>query len=142
MLQNNITIVKNTSQNVFIFCSRHYLFLQRSGFPCNGTLVEDVPSLVAPGYRAHPPACILQTQVLLFSCAATSPSTSRLCPCRDYIKGQVALCDKCQLGEDMYEGNEEMNALSIPPYCNQIQTQHKFFLVLFSFHFILLCIRY
>ncbi|XP_031559579.1 alpha-1,6-mannosylglycoprotein 6-beta-N-acetylglucosaminyltransferase A-like [Actinia tenebrosa] len=69
--------------------------LTRAGFPCNTTRSEDTPSLVAPGYREDPPACLLQAQPLLFSCTATSPSTSRLCPCRDFKKGQVALCKSC-----------------------------------------------
>ncbi|RMX46273.1 hypothetical protein pdam_00000668 [Pocillopora damicornis] len=69
--------------------------LTENGFPCNNSRLEEVPSLIAPGYREEPRACIVQTQSLLFSCTGTSPSTMRLCPCRKYKKGQVALCEDC-----------------------------------------------
>lgn len=69
--------------------------LTENGFPCNTSSLEEVPSLVAPGFRQDPPACIVQTQALLFSCTGTSPSTMRLCPCRKFKKGQVALCEGC-----------------------------------------------
>ncbi|KAJ7340119.1 Alpha-1,6-mannosylglycoprotein 6-beta-N-acetylglucosaminyltransferase A [Desmophyllum pertusum] len=65
------------------------------GFPCNTSRLEEVPSLIAPGFRPEPAACIVQTQALMFSCTGTSPSTMRLCPCRKYKKGQVALCVDC-----------------------------------------------
>lgn len=69
--------------------------LTQNGFPCNSSRLEEVPSLIAPGFRKESQACILQTQTLLFSCTGTSPSTMRLCPCRKYKKGQVALCEDC-----------------------------------------------
>ncbi|KAL9957677.1 hypothetical protein ACROYT_G034601 [Oculina patagonica] len=69
--------------------------LIQNGFPCNSSRLEEVPSLIAPGFREEPKACIVQTQALLFSCTGTSPTTMRLCPCRKYKKGQVALCDGC-----------------------------------------------
>lgn len=69
--------------------------LIENGFPCNASRLEEVPSLIAPGYREEPRACIVQTQSLLFSCTGTSPTTMRLCPCRKYKKGQVALCEDC-----------------------------------------------
>ncbi|CAH3119298.1 unnamed protein product [Porites lobata] len=69
--------------------------LTQNGFPCNSSRLEEVPSLIAPGFRKESQACILQTQTLLFSCTGTSPSTMRLCPCRKYKKGQVALCEGC-----------------------------------------------
>ncbi|KAM7436482.1 hypothetical protein ABFA07_013746 [Porites harrisoni] len=69
--------------------------LTQNGFPCNSSRLEEVPSLIAPGFRKESQACILQTQTLLFSCTGTSPSTMRLCPCRKYKKGQVALCEVC-----------------------------------------------
>lgn len=69
--------------------------LTENGFPCNVSRLEEIPSLIAPGFREEPRACIIQTQALLFSCTGTSPSAMRLCPCRKYKKGQVALCDGC-----------------------------------------------
>uniref|UniRef100_A0A671V9N8 alpha-1,6-mannosyl-glycoprotein 6-beta-N-acetylglucosaminyltransferase n=1 Tax=Sparus aurata TaxID=8175 RepID=A0A671V9N8_SPAAU len=39
--------------------------------------------------------CGLQREPLLFSCAGHSPKYRRLCPCRDFRRGQVALCKDC-----------------------------------------------
>lgn len=39
--------------------------------------------------------CFLQKEVLLFSCAGISTKHQRLCPCRDFLQGQVALCKDC-----------------------------------------------
>lgn len=39
--------------------------------------------------------CYLQKDHLLFSCAGCNTKYQRLCPCRDYQKGQVALCRDC-----------------------------------------------
>lgn len=39
--------------------------------------------------------CFLQKEVLLFSCAGISTKHRRLCPCRDFLQGQVALCKDC-----------------------------------------------
>jgi len=69
--------------------------LTQNGFPCNASRLEELASLVAPGYQEEPKVCIVQSQDLLFSCTGTSPSTMRLCPCRKFKKGQVALCDGC-----------------------------------------------
>lgn len=69
--------------------------LTRNGFPCNSTQAEFIPSLVAPGFRTEPPACLIQTQTLLFSCTAASDTTRRLCPCREFKKEQVQLCKTC-----------------------------------------------
>ncbi|XP_048579718.1 alpha-1,6-mannosylglycoprotein 6-beta-N-acetylglucosaminyltransferase A [Nematostella vectensis] len=93
---------KETCHSLGLVCEPQYFpaintkeRMTRSGFPCNTTRVEDMPSLVAPGYRDDPPVCLRQAQNLLFSCTANSPTTKRLCPCRDFKKGQVALCSKC-----------------------------------------------
>ncbi|KAK3735088.1 hypothetical protein QZH41_011256 [Actinostola sp. cb2023] len=69
--------------------------LTRAGYPCNITRSEEMPSLIAPGYRIEPPVCLIQAQSLLYSCTASSPSTKRLCPCREFKIGQVALCKTC-----------------------------------------------
>ncbi|ETN70709.1 hypothetical protein NECAME_14592, partial [Necator americanus] len=45
-----------------------------------------------------PYGCSLQSSSLMFSCASRPPSGSaikRICPCRDYLPGQVALCSEC-----------------------------------------------
>uniref|UniRef100_A0A672P0D2 alpha-1,6-mannosyl-glycoprotein 6-beta-N-acetylglucosaminyltransferase n=1 Tax=Sinocyclocheilus grahami TaxID=75366 RepID=A0A672P0D2_SINGR len=36
-----------------------------------------------------------KSDLLLFSCAGAHQSLTRICPCRDYMKGQVALCKDC-----------------------------------------------
>uniref|UniRef100_A0A672NY05 alpha-1,6-mannosyl-glycoprotein 6-beta-N-acetylglucosaminyltransferase n=1 Tax=Sinocyclocheilus grahami TaxID=75366 RepID=A0A672NY05_SINGR len=38
---------------------------------------------------------LFQSDLLLFSCAGAHQSLTRICPCRDYMKGQVALCKDC-----------------------------------------------
>lgn len=48
------------------------------------------PAFAQPGQE-----CYLQKEPLLFSCAGASTKYQRLCPCRDFRKGQVALCQGC-----------------------------------------------
>jgi hypothetical protein len=50
------------------------------------------PSLVTSDSR-----CSLQKDKLLLSCAGSEKYVKRLCPCRQYRKGQVALCLSCSL---------------------------------------------
>uniref|UniRef100_I3N8L0 alpha-1,6-mannosyl-glycoprotein 6-beta-N-acetylglucosaminyltransferase n=1 Tax=Ictidomys tridecemlineatus TaxID=43179 RepID=I3N8L0_ICTTR len=61
--------------------------------PCDSTEWEMhhlYPALAQPGQE-----CYLQKEPLLFSCAGSSTKYQRLCPCRDFRKGQVALCQGC-----------------------------------------------
>nr|XP_003464823.1 alpha-1,6-mannosylglycoprotein 6-beta-N-acetylglucosaminyltransferase B isoform X1 [Cavia porcellus] len=61
--------------------------------PCDSTEWEMhhlYPALAQPGQE-----CYLQKEPLLFSCAGASTKYQRLCPCRDFRKGQVALCQGC-----------------------------------------------
>lgn len=61
--------------------------------PCDSTEWEMnhlYPALAQPGQE-----CLLQKEPLLFSCAGASTQHRRLCPCRDFRKGQVALCRDC-----------------------------------------------
>ncbi|XP_028404637.1 alpha-1,6-mannosylglycoprotein 6-beta-N-acetylglucosaminyltransferase A-like [Dendronephthya gigantea] len=51
--------------------------------------------LVAPSFEEKTKTCHFQQQPLLYSCVSSSGSHMRLCPCRDYIKDQVALCKDC-----------------------------------------------
>ena len=49
-------------------------------------------------YPAFEPAtkrCFLQKDALLFSCVGGVDGLVRLCSCRDYIRGQTALCSQC-----------------------------------------------
>ncbi|XP_042364188.1 alpha-1,6-mannosylglycoprotein 6-beta-N-acetylglucosaminyltransferase B-like [Plectropomus leopardus] len=48
-----------------------------------------------PSYSPWGRQCGLQQEPLLFSCAGSDPSHRRLCPCRDHLPGQVALCPDC-----------------------------------------------
>ncbi|XP_071822891.1 alpha-1,6-mannosylglycoprotein 6-beta-N-acetylglucosaminyltransferase A-like isoform X2 [Apostichopus japonicus] len=56
--------------------------------------VEDVypPALKQGRFRNK---CYLQLTDILFSCAGSKTGYRRLCPCRDFIHGQVALCRDC-----------------------------------------------
>ncbi|XP_030830575.1 alpha-1,6-mannosylglycoprotein 6-beta-N-acetylglucosaminyltransferase A isoform X2 [Strongylocentrotus purpuratus] len=40
--------------------------------------------------------CYTQAHHLLYSCAGGGSNHKRVCPCRDYIRGQVALCKECR----------------------------------------------
>ena len=59
------------------------------------TSTDRKASFVAPAVNSQGNVCTLQDEKLMFSCTANSPTFSRLCPCRDFIKGQVALCNGC-----------------------------------------------
>uniref|UniRef100_A0A665V2U8 alpha-1,6-mannosyl-glycoprotein 6-beta-N-acetylglucosaminyltransferase n=1 Tax=Echeneis naucrates TaxID=173247 RepID=A0A665V2U8_ECHNA len=48
-----------------------------------------------PAYSPWGRHCGLQQEPRLFSCAGSDPSHRRLCPCRAYLPGQVALCPNC-----------------------------------------------
>ncbi|XP_029385713.1 alpha-1,6-mannosylglycoprotein 6-beta-N-acetylglucosaminyltransferase A-like isoform X2 [Echeneis naucrates] len=52
-------------------------------------------SLVLPAFNHTTRHCVLQSDPLLFSCVRSSQSLTRICPCRDYIKDQIALCKTC-----------------------------------------------
>ncbi|XP_025907231.1 alpha-1,6-mannosylglycoprotein 6-beta-N-acetylglucosaminyltransferase B isoform X1 [Nothoprocta perdicaria] len=67
-------------------------FLQLS-IACDSTEAEmnHLYPAVAEGARE----CYLQKEPLLFSCAGFNSKYRRLCPCRDYREGQVALCRDC-----------------------------------------------
>ena len=78
---------------LLVHCVTHCCLPDRNGFPCNTSHIDELASLVAPGFQKEPKACIVQSQTLLFSCTGTSPTTTRLCPCRKFKKGQVALWD-------------------------------------------------
>ncbi|XP_013880322.1 alpha-1,6-mannosylglycoprotein 6-beta-N-acetylglucosaminyltransferase A [Austrofundulus limnaeus] len=51
--------------------------------------------IVLPAYDSSRKRCLLQSDPLLFSCVRSDPSFIRICPCRDYIKDQIALCKTC-----------------------------------------------
>uniref|UniRef100_A0A3B4ZEN9 alpha-1,6-mannosyl-glycoprotein 6-beta-N-acetylglucosaminyltransferase n=1 Tax=Stegastes partitus TaxID=144197 RepID=A0A3B4ZEN9_9TELE len=51
--------------------------------------------LVYPVYTNSTKHCLFQSDPLLFSCVRSDESLIRICPCRDYIKDQIALCKAC-----------------------------------------------
>ncbi|XP_063051737.1 alpha-1,6-mannosylglycoprotein 6-beta-N-acetylglucosaminyltransferase B-like [Engraulis encrasicolus] len=57
--------------------------------------VESEVNHVFPAFSVPRRECGLQKDPLLFSCAGRSPKYRRVCPCRDYRRGQVALCRDC-----------------------------------------------
>ncbi|XP_061653448.1 alpha-1,6-mannosylglycoprotein 6-beta-N-acetylglucosaminyltransferase A isoform X2 [Phyllopteryx taeniolatus] len=67
--------------------------LARFGVDCQ--TVESSADTVVPAYSETRHHCIFQSDLLLFSCAGAHQSLKRVCPCRDYMKGQVALCKTC-----------------------------------------------
>ncbi|GAB1609940.1 alpha-1,6-mannosylglycoprotein 6-beta-N-acetylglucosaminyltransferase A-like isoform X1 [Argonauta hians] len=60
---------------------------------CSGT--KSRADIYFPAFAPLSTECLLQSEELLFSCAGGKSHLRRLCPCRDYIKGQTALCKDC-----------------------------------------------
>ncbi|TTI92384.1 Alpha-1,6-mannosylglycoprotein 6-beta-N-acetylglucosaminyltransferase B [Bagarius yarrelli] len=58
-------------------------------------VVEFEMNHVFPAFSTMVRECGLQKEPLLFSCAGFDPKYRRVCPCRDFRKGQVALCRDC-----------------------------------------------
>lgn len=56
---------------------------------------EMAKDIVVPSFDPKNKHCVFQGDLLLFSCAGAHPRHRRICPCRDFIKGQVALCKDC-----------------------------------------------
>ncbi|XP_066467981.1 alpha-1,6-mannosylglycoprotein 6-beta-N-acetylglucosaminyltransferase A [Tiliqua scincoides] len=57
--------------------------------------VETANDIVVPSFDEKRKRCVFQGDLLLFSCAGSHSNHKRICPCRDYLKGQVALCKDC-----------------------------------------------
>uniref|UniRef100_A0A8C6TBK7 alpha-1,6-mannosyl-glycoprotein 6-beta-N-acetylglucosaminyltransferase n=1 Tax=Neogobius melanostomus TaxID=47308 RepID=A0A8C6TBK7_9GOBI len=62
----------------------------------NCSSVEPDVSHLFPAYSPWGRQCHLQQEPFLFSCAGSDPSFRRLCACRAFLPGQVALCPDCQ----------------------------------------------
>ncbi|KAM8934674.1 alpha-1,6-mannosylglycoprotein 6-beta-N-acetylglucosaminyltransferase A [Pelodytes ibericus] len=67
--------------------------LAKHGIQCLST--DTANDIVAPSIDQRRKHCVLQGDLLLFSCAGQHSTNKRICPCRDYMKGQVALCKDC-----------------------------------------------
>uniref|UniRef100_G3NBW4 alpha-1,6-mannosyl-glycoprotein 6-beta-N-acetylglucosaminyltransferase n=1 Tax=Gasterosteus aculeatus TaxID=69293 RepID=G3NBW4_GASAC len=64
------------------------------GVDCQTSELSD-SQLVFPAFNRHRKHCVFQSDPLLFSCVRSDRSLTRICPCRDYIKEQIALCKAC-----------------------------------------------
>ncbi|XP_036399328.1 alpha-1,6-mannosylglycoprotein 6-beta-N-acetylglucosaminyltransferase B-like [Megalops cyprinoides] len=71
----------------------HPTAFKRLGLICAST--EQEVDHLFPAYSPWGRRCSLQEDRLLYSCAGAHPSYRRLCPCRAYQPGQVALCPRC-----------------------------------------------
>ncbi|XP_043930870.1 alpha-1,6-mannosylglycoprotein 6-beta-N-acetylglucosaminyltransferase A [Protopterus annectens] len=67
--------------------------LIKYGIECQ--TVDSASDIVVPTFDESRKHCTFQEDLLLFSCAGSSSDRKRICPCRDYMKGQVALCEGC-----------------------------------------------
>ncbi|KAL3854035.1 hypothetical protein ACJMK2_013317 [Sinanodonta woodiana] len=68
--------------------------LKQHGAPCSTEKVA--LDIFYPALDTRTNDCILQQDELLFSCVGKQENLRRLCPCRNYIKGQIALCQGCE----------------------------------------------
>ncbi|XP_035380684.1 alpha-1,6-mannosylglycoprotein 6-beta-N-acetylglucosaminyltransferase B isoform X1 [Electrophorus electricus] len=58
-------------------------------------VVELEMNHIFPAFSVTQRECGLQKEALLFSCAGFGAKYRRVCPCRDFRRGQVALCRDC-----------------------------------------------
>ncbi|XP_061477809.1 alpha-1,6-mannosylglycoprotein 6-beta-N-acetylglucosaminyltransferase B isoform X1 [Rhineura floridana] len=76
----------------FKFINKKEVF-QQLNIACDST--ESEMNHLYPAVAENVQECYLQKEPLLFSCAGCNAKYQRLCPCRNYQKGQVALCGDC-----------------------------------------------
>lgn len=67
--------------------------LKSSGLQCLRT--REGNSAHGPSYSPSSRECHVQVEPLLLSCAGAGQAAERLCPCRTYRRGQIALCSSC-----------------------------------------------
>eukprot|EP00794_Sanderia_malayensis_P019253 gene19253-21181_t len=65
----------------------------RVGLACSK--VKNESKLYHPSYDPLTRICYMQDHYLYFSCVAEKSNFRRICPCRDFQKGQTALCNTC-----------------------------------------------
>jgi len=58
-------------------------------------VIETKDDIFFPAFEPSTRHCYLQKDSLLFSCVGEVDGLVRLCSCRDYIRGQTALCSRC-----------------------------------------------
>ncbi|KAG8538826.1 hypothetical protein GDO81_022013, partial [Engystomops pustulosus] len=67
--------------------------LAKFGIHCQSS--DTASDIVVPSVDENKKHCVFQGDLLLFSCAGSHSNHRRVCPCRDYMKGQVAICKDC-----------------------------------------------
>ena len=73
-------------------------YIQKADITPNKKICLEVvknPDIYYPAYEPASLKCILQDQSMLYSCVGNSDQLRRICPCRDFIPGQTALCSSC-----------------------------------------------
>ncbi|XP_037118589.1 alpha-1,6-mannosylglycoprotein 6-beta-N-acetylglucosaminyltransferase B-like isoform X1 [Syngnathus acus] len=97
--QEGESCVEACRSHGFICEPAHFRFinnkeaLRRLDVQCE--VLDSEMNHVLPAFSVLRRECGLQREPLLFSCAGHSPKYRRLCPCRDFRRGQVALCRDC-----------------------------------------------
>uniref|UniRef100_H3ANT0 alpha-1,6-mannosyl-glycoprotein 6-beta-N-acetylglucosaminyltransferase n=1 Tax=Latimeria chalumnae TaxID=7897 RepID=H3ANT0_LATCH len=76
----------------FKFINKKELF-QQLKVACE--TVEFEVNHLYPAFAEKARDCYLQKEALLYSCAGYNAKYRRICPCRDYRSGQIALCKDC-----------------------------------------------
>ncbi|XP_058622250.1 alpha-1,6-mannosylglycoprotein 6-beta-N-acetylglucosaminyltransferase B-like isoform X2 [Onychostoma macrolepis] len=89
-----------TCQDAGLICEPAYFpFINNmeafNGLNAQCESLEAEKNHVFPAVHVDRRECFQQKEPLLFSCAGVSAKHQRLCPCRDYLHGQVALCRDC-----------------------------------------------
>jgi alpha-1,3(6)-mannosylglycoprotein beta-1,6-N-acetyl-glucosaminyltransferase len=56
---------------------------------------SSIEDIVVPSFEDEQRSCFLQAEPMLLSCVGEHSDRTRICPCRKYVKGQVALCTEC-----------------------------------------------
>uniref|UniRef100_A0A8C5F5T5 alpha-1,6-mannosyl-glycoprotein 6-beta-N-acetylglucosaminyltransferase n=1 Tax=Gadus morhua TaxID=8049 RepID=A0A8C5F5T5_GADMO len=89
-----------TCQSARLVCEpAHFRFINNKealrGLDVQCEALDSESNHVLPAFSVARRECSLQQDPLLFSCAGHSPRYRRLCPCRDFRRGQVALCREC-----------------------------------------------
>lgn len=64
------------------------------GVSCGNT--KEITGILQPAFNVITKDCEVEKEELLFSCVGELEELQRLCPCRNYIKGQSALCQGCE----------------------------------------------
>ncbi|XP_022109517.1 alpha-1,6-mannosylglycoprotein 6-beta-N-acetylglucosaminyltransferase A-like isoform X2 [Acanthaster planci] len=75
----------------------NYRDVLEKNFRSSCSSLESMEEVFVPAVNPVRSSCKLQGRPLLYSCASQDRDLRRICPCRTYIRGQVALCKECIL---------------------------------------------